>query len=348
VGRVATSLTFRPAIIVALIVLVAPALAALDSVADLFGAGQYPEARQALLRSTDGARPGEEAIWRCRLTEDPDEALVLLREALDDRGLPEIARLRMALEVADLEFARGHYREVLAALAEILNEESGELPGEVYLRAGLALRGLGDLQRAREMLASVRPHDPSFSLARYYLGDIGLDQNDPALALRYFDSAADGGDREIWPRLAAGRWRALRNADDQHGAAQILERLEQEYSGSLALLEIRRILREEADEMAARAVPAPADTVATQPEDSSGRYTIQLGAFSDRALALAFVERFVTQCPTLRVDQVQDDRGQYLYKVRTGRFINPALARTEAQRLERLLGIETIIADLSR
>ena len=37
--------------------------------------------------------------------------------------------------------------------------------------------------------------------------------------------------------------------------------------------------------------------------------------------------------PPCEIDSVRDDQGQFLYKVRTGSFVNPALARTEAKRL---------------
>ena len=48
--------------------------------------------------------------------------------------------------------------------------------------------------------------------------------------------------------------------------------------------------------------------------------------------------------PDLRIEQVRDDRGQFLYKIRSGSFVNPALASTAAGRLERSLGVEVILA----
>ncbi len=44
---------------------------------------------------------------------------------------------------------------------------------------------------------------------------------------------------------------------------------------------------------------------------------------------------------------MRDERGQFLYKVRTGAFVNPALARTEARRLADRLDIEVIVSDLT-
>ena len=82
-------------------------------------------------------------------------------------------------------------------------------------------------------------------------------------------------------------------------------------------------------------------------DKSRGRYALQLGAFSDRGLALEFLRRYREQLPDLRIDEVRDDRGQFLYKIRSGSFVNPALARTEAKRLAGQLDMEVIVDDLS-
>ena len=74
---------------------------------------------------------------------------------------------------------------------------------------------------------------------------------------------------------------------------------------------------------------------------------MQLGAFSDRALALEFHRRHVRQLPDLRIDKTRDARGQFLYKVRTGSYVNPALARTDARELARRLDLEVIVAELA-
>ena len=49
----------------------------------------------------------------------------------------------------------------------------------------------------------------------------------------------------------------------------------------------------------------------------------------------------------LRIDRVRDDRGQFLYKVRSGEFVNPAQARSDAQQLGDRLGLEVIVAELT-
>jgi hypothetical protein len=334
-------------ILVLALLLSVPALAALDTVANLFQDARYEEAREALQEGGEGFRAGEAVLWQSRLTTDPADALVILREGMADGRLPLAVRTRMALDSADIEFGLGHYQSSIKILAPLLNDDQGTLPGDVYLRAGLALRALGNLQKAREMLASVKPQDPAFMLARYYLGDIALEQNDPSLALRYFESAAGGNESGPHPRVAGGQWRALL-AENRDQDAQGLEKaLGRDNPGSLAMLEIQRLRREQEEELAAMAPGEVPGHEVGKKEPNRGRYALQLGAFSDRSLALDFLRRYRGQLPDLRIDEVRDERGQFLYKVRTGSFVNPALARTEARRLAGQLDMDVIVADLS-
>ena len=324
-----------------------PALGALDSVAELFQAARYEEAKASLEQGDEGLRAGEASLWQARLTEDPTEALLILREGISDKRLPEEVKIRMVLETANIEFGLGHYQSTLTALTAMLNQDQALIPGEAYLRAGLSLRALGRLQKGREMLASVKPRDPVFLLARYYLGDIALEQNDAGLALRYFDSATAGGDSGSMHRVAGGRWRALIDEGRESEADALEKTLAEEAPGSLAMMEIQRIRRSRQEEMEAMAPVDPSDQDSGDETASRGRYALQLGAFSDRGLALEFARRYRDQLSDLRIDEVRDERGQFLYKVRTGSFVNPALARTEARRLARQLDIDIMVADLS-
>ncbi|MCB1182927.1 SPOR domain-containing protein [bacterium] len=324
-----------------------PTLAALTTVAGLFEAGRYDEARSALDAAGEGARPGEDLLWRSRLEADPDAALALLASVRDDGGVPAETRQRAALEAAGIEAGRGRHREALEILAPLLGGDTGALPGLVHLRAGLSLRALGQLQQAREMLASVRPGDPQFVLARFSLGDIALEQNDPSLAERYFAAADKAGTSDDARRTAAGRWRALMAAGDDRAAAALADALADDDPGSLSLLEIRRLRQLEEEEHAARRATDEPEPVAARSVDRTGRYSLQLGAFSDRGLALEFQRRFAGQLPDLRIDKTRDDRGQFLYKVRTGYYVNPALARTDAGEMQRRLGIDVMVAELT-
>lgn len=328
----------------------AAGIASSESVGALFAAGRYEDAREALEVSDAGFRRGEETFWRTRLEEDPVKAVLMLRETLGGTRVPETVRTRLALDLADIEFGRGQYKAAIEALTPLLeSDQSSSLPGEVYLRAGLSLRAVGDLQLAREMLASVRPHDPVFLLARYYLGDIGLEQDNVPLARNYFESAAKEASQAVGSRLGAGLWRAHMAQGEAGEADRLVEQMERTDPGSLALLEIKRLQRDRSDELEAMTKGQVPDSTAAPTAEVAvaGRYTLQLGAFSDRRLALDFQKRYRNDLPELRIDQVRDDRGQFLYKVRTGSFVNPALARTEARRLADRLDIEVIVSDMT-
>ncbi|MBU8869809.1 MAG: SPOR domain-containing protein [Gemmatimonadales bacterium] len=327
-----------------------PAPGVMQSVADEFRVGNYTTARSLLDAGEWSARPGEEILWRSRLLSNPEQALALLQDALGSSNLPETVRLRVALEIAELECARGQYRAALVPLNRIFSEEAIELPGAIYLQAGYAYRGLGALQKAREMLASIRPDDPAFVLARNTLGDIGLQQDDYSLALRYFQSATTGDPAGSESLQAAGLWEAYRRTGDQEQADRLVEQLRTRQPGSLALLEINRVLRTEREDLEARLATnsTQVDSVINRVENTDGRYCLQLGAFSDRGLALAFQQQFLDKVPDLRIEQVRDSRGQFLYKIRLGSFVNPALANTEAKRLARKLDVEVIVADLAK
>jgi hypothetical protein len=197
------------------------------------------------------------------------------------------------------------------------------------------------------MLASVKPQDQAFLLARYYLGDIALEQKDAGLALRYFESAVGGPGSGPHPRVAGGQWRAFLAEDRQQEATDLERELGRNEPGCLAMLEIQRLRRQQQEELAAMVLPDSSSLNPADDDPSRGRYALQLGAFSDRSLALEFLRRYREQLPDLRIDEVRDERGQFLYKVRSGSFVNPALARTEAKRLAGQLGMEVIVADLS-
>ncbi len=331
------------------LVLFLPTLAGMQQVGGLFGEARYDDARQLLDSGSEDNQPGEEALWRSRLATTPRAAVQLLTEGLKDSAIPETTRQGMVLQLAQIHFARGEYKKAHVILKAVISQSTIGLPGEVYLLAGLTERTSGNLQAAREMLASVKPGDPAFGAARYYLGDIGLENNDPELALRYFESGQRNASEEDFSRLKAGQWRALRVDGKDKEAARLLSDLERDSAGCLALVEIGRVLQLEDDENSARVaanLQSEPDTLATAPVDNVGRYSLQLGAFSDRSLALEFKKRHQEQLPDLAITEVRDQRGQFLYKVRFGSFVNPALARSEAQRQKKKLGLDVIVVDL--
>ncbi len=332
-----------------LLVLGLPTWAGMNLVSGLFSEAHYDEARQRLDNSQEGSLPGEQNLWGSRLATDPAQAEALLAKGLEDPSLPESTRVGMALQLAQLHFSRGEFNEANDLLSPLVTEATTPLPGEVYLLAGLTLRTSGNLQAAREMLASVKPMDPAFGAARYYLGDISLELGDPELAQRYFESGEKVVAPENQSRLQAGQWRALRAMGQDQDSDQILAHLKKSSPGCLALVEIGRAILQEEDEDSARVALATQEEptqIVTSLEDNTGRYSLQIGAFSDRSLALEFKKNYLAQLPGLTITEVRDSRGQFLYKLRFGSFVNPAQARTEAQKKKKSLGMNVIVVDL--
>lgn len=335
----------RVSLVLLCLVVFLPALAGMAQVSGLFAEGRYEDARTALATSGDEGRPGEGILWRSRLEQDPDKADALLVTGLAEPSLPPATKAGLALQLAILRYARQDHQGAYEILEPFLAEEAGPLPGEGIIIAALTQRAAGNLQRARELLAGIKPEDPAFTTARYFLGDIGLQKGENELALRYFESGARRGATE--PRLKAGQWRALRAEGQDQEAEGILAGLQQNHPSCLALVEIDRVLRSEEDENQARLSAhqeAPDDTLATAPV-AAGRYALQLGAFSDRSLALDFQRRQREIFPDLKITEVRDAQGQFLYKVRTGSFVNPALARSEARRLQNEHNLEIIVVE---
>jgi len=312
----------------------------------LFARGRYAEARSLLSDGVvDYPRPGEELLWHLRLETDPEAAVSLARSGLANFNIPAGPRLGCALLVASVEFGRGDHPAVLRVLLPLLDgPEAAVAPGQAYLLAGLAYRSLGDSRRAREMFATVKLDDPAFGRARYLLGLVAMEGGDNVLALRYFESAERGAATDVLPDLLAGRWYALRADGRAAEAAAIRSRLLDEAPLSLAALTVR--VPEKTD----GSPPPPVDTVATtvrRTESASARYSVQLAAYSDRALALASLARWREFLPDLRIDAETDNRGQLLYKVRTGHFTTPVQARDEARRVGSRLRLETIVVEAS-
>jgi hypothetical protein len=74
---------------------------------------------------------------------------------------------------------------------------------------------------------------------------------------------------------------------------------------------------------------------------------VQLAAFQDRSLALAFLARWQPSLPALRIDMGRDERGQTLYRLRDGYFPVRAQAQAAADRLAHSLGLETLVVELT-
>jgi cell division septation protein DedD len=358
----------------------APARADWGQVGDLFARGVWDQARALAGSDQPGQRPAEAELWRSRLAAEPAAALEELRAGLERRRLPKPVRARLVLEAAELELGRGHPDLALEALAPLLDEGGGDVPGAVPVAAARALLALGRGPRARELLAGVRQTDPAYGLSRALLGDVALSLGDATQALHWYD-AADDVEPTLRARTVSGRCRALLRAGRAADVTVIADRLEGQDPGSLALLEIRRALREHVeqgglapapasrtrtggapapgtvsddDEAPAadpdRTAPAAAPPVAAAPDASNtsqdgDRYTLQLGAFTDRARALELQQRWADRVDLLTIVEGPDARGQTVYRLRAGAWADRDQADAAARELGQRLGLDVIVVD---
>ncbi|MGD9549261.1 MAG: SPOR domain-containing protein [Candidatus Krumholzibacteriia bacterium] len=309
---------------------------------DLFAAGDFRGAREALAVPGQGIDPDTELFWRMRLETRPEMALTLAAGTFTDEPGDRPLELAARLDSAAMEFTRGKFGECLAVLEPVIGHDPRSVPGSAFLWAGLAHRALGRLQQSREMLASVQPGDEAFPLARYYLGDIALDQGDPVLAQRYLEAAREAGGDRIGVLADAARWRALEAQGETDAAAELLAGLRSLPADRLALLDLHL-------ESPGSAAPAgdeeePGEGEAP-PVDDRERYCLQFGAFADRSLALAFVRRHQEALPDLRIERSADETGRNFYKVRSGGFASPVQARNEANLLKSRLGIDVFVVE---
>ncbi len=339
------------AALVLLILRPAAACGSESETARLFWQARFSEAAEAasgLGGSSDADNWPEDALWRLQLETDPEQALALIAELATLNDMPAAVKVHLALEAAAIQYARGRYQAALAPLADLLAAGSSDLPGEVFLLAGLAHRGLQQIQQSREAWATVKRDDPAFCWARYCLGQAGLESGDVALALRYFASGDQGELAGRFPSLLAGTWEGLRRAGRLEEAESLAATILTDFPQSLAALRVQEVLgREE----------PPGPGIPTEPPTSAGSgpdqpaagtaagFCLQLAAFSDRGRALTFLASWQETLPDLRIAEETGPDERLLYKVRTGQFISRAQARTAAQRLERAHGLEVIVVE---
>lgn len=351
-----------------------PARADWAQVGDLFARGVWDQARALAGRDQPGQRPAEAELWRSRLAAAPDAALEELRQGLGRRRLPKAVHARLILETAELELGRGHPDLALEALTPLLDQGGDDLPGAAPVAAARALLALGRGPRARELLAGVRQTDPTYGLSRALLGDVALSLGDATQALHWYD-AADDIEPALRARTVSGRCRALLRAGRAADVAAIADRLESQEPGSLALLEIRRALHESleqggltpapatrartgatsapgtvSDDDAPAAEPGRAD-VAPEPaapaatRDDGDRFTLQLGAFTDRGRALELQQRCADRVDLLTIVEGPDARGQTVYRLRAGAWADRDQAEAAARQLGEALDLDVIVVD---
>ncbi|HRX52052.1 MAG TPA: SPOR domain-containing protein [Candidatus Krumholzibacteria bacterium] len=293
----------------------------------------------ALWRAGDVS--GALAAARARLADAPDDSTA--RRWLE-RLTADPAELGPATDAADAA-GLALVRDDAASLAALLDVPEGERPAAAaLLAAGLDARRRGDVDAARDHLASVRPEAPQYAWARYHLARIAMSEGDAALARRYLDTADQAPQPVAAASVLAARWELTQAADPQAG-----RRLEQElthrFPRSNALARVHELQRRN-QELAA--VAPESQTVGdAAPAAPSGRFSLQLAAFTDRGRAMSFRDAWTDHLPDLAISSEAGADGASVYRLRTGRFSSREQAEAAAEQIRRRHGLDALVVELS-
>jgi len=316
----------RLAAILTLVLLPAALAAGAEDPAALWRAGDLRGALAAArARLADAPDDSTARLWLERLTADPAE-LGPAADAADAAGLALV-------------------RDDAASLAALLDVPEGERPAAAaLLAAGLDARRRGDLDAARDHLATIRPEDPEYAWARYHLARIAMTDGDAALARRYLDTADQAPQPLAAASVLAARWELTQAADPQAG-----RRLEQElahrFPRSNALARVRELQRRNQELAAVAAEPQTAADAA--PAAPSGRFSLQLAAFTDRGRAMSFRDAWSDHLPDLAITSEAGADGAAVYRLRSGRFSSREQAEAAAEQIRRRHGLDALVVELS-
>jgi hypothetical protein len=274
------------------------------------------------------------------LQTDPDNPDLLAWFARLDSNPQNVNQdLLSANEKAALAWTRGD----LDAMADVLEVEDGTSHNDFL--SGLLARRRGDHESARLSLASVQPDNPNFAWARYFLARIAMQNGKPALARRYLETAEQAPSSTCKADILAMQWELAR-VDDKDAAQRLDRELAHRFPNSLALTRVRDIQRHDQELAGGITIEEPL-AIDSKPEEKSGRYTLQLGAYSDRGRAMTYRDAWADVLPDLTIAQSHDQRGRMLYKVRTGRYPSRSQATAAAEQLRRNHDLKALIVEIS-
>jgi len=289
---------------------------------------QAEEKLLALARTGSGSERLEALYLLAGLKRSAAEAEILYRELMDSDPEGEWGR-RAALTLAEIRYATGDYRGALELLHRSFPCGSSE---EVCLFQGLSCLMLGDYDAAAASLGKVRRG--RFRVwADLALAEIDRKEHRGAEACqRYRDLA-----RAMVNPVALYRYgECLESEGRSQEALKWYQRIIEDFSESPEA--VKASAKIHALEQAPSAT-APARVSAT-PE---GAFTVQLGAFQDRANALRFLAEIRGVLPGVRIDTEVTGRRE-LHRVRYGYFRTREEAQAKADEIRELIGEEAIVS----
>jgi len=286
-------------------------------------AQRFDDAEASLVRAardSEGRERQEALFLLAGLKTSVSEAQIIYQEVIDlDPGSEWGADAQ--LELAKIEYAVGHYDRAFNIL------EAGELCGgrdpEACYFKGLSASQLNRYEIAADAFSRVR-HGRFESWAHIALAEIDMNENRMDEACRQYRSMSRTA---ISPTAMFRYGECLEKMGDGREATEVFERLLRDFPDTQEAL----LAREKVDVLTRQ----PSAQTSERPEVSGARpadiptngFTLQFGAFHDRANAIRLAAELKRKLPGVRIDS---DLVNYkeVHRVRFGYF----RTREEAQK----------------
>jgi tetratricopeptide (TPR) repeat protein len=289
------------------------------------------------LQESQGPLPPDLAWQRARLLTDPDrflESALAVRAAGDPADTLAQA---ITFEVAREQFARGQYTAALEALSTLPPAALRARP-RALLFQGMAAATLGQLQVAHGALELVPLDCAAYGPAQVQLAGLSLRAGRHDEALGHADAALREQRRRVGPQAMYARVTALRELGRQDTAAETARELVREFGKSSEAAWVREAGLADSGQSTEDWAPAVPE-VAAAPRRVD--FSLQFGAFHDRALALRLALRLQKQTPDLRIER-DDAATPPWYRVVGGRYPTRAAAE-QAQTRARAAGFPAVV-----
>jgi tetratricopeptide (TPR) repeat protein len=343
-----------PALAVCLAALAVAAIAAgpgLKRAEELFRKCDYERARAAVAgdtSSTDGGARAEALLMLARLETDYTNAETLYRRVMASES--ERAADRARIDLATMRYAAGDYAGALDLLAEKRGGASDRDAGKGTYFAALCRRQLGDTARAAAELASITKGEYS-SWSVLARAEIDARQGRLTEAIAKYESAVRSR-RD--PVAMFGLAECLERAGDRDKALDRYRALIDEFPRSFEagrsnekvqlLAAPRGTSKEDGAAGGGESGKASARESAVSAGEKGG-FTIQFGAFTSNANALAVAAKLEGTFRGVRVERFETE-GRIMHRVRVGMYESREAAARDVERAKERLGLTGAIVPL--
>lgn len=233
-----------------------------------------------------------------RLTPDADRFDRLAASLAGGRSAEDSLAQAIVYARAREQFARGQYLsslENLRSLPPSASQRFSELP----LFRAMAAQATGEIRSAREELARIERRDPQYGMAQLLLADLQLRSRDGDGALAHAEAVLRSDREELEPQAMHAKSQALRVLGRVEDAEEVQRDLRRRHPHSVEA------------SWAAESTPAASKSIDPDPKLVSENetppqrtdFSLQLGAFHDRSLALRHAQRMIGKIEQLRVER---------------------------------------------